>query len=132
MCTVDEDWTCEGASCPPVLDCSSGTEGPGEWATVCAGTFTMGSPESEDGRWDQEVQHDVTLNHDFVILSTEVTQGEFEDLLGYNPSWFSTNGGGVDCGSNCPVEQVNWHEAAAYCNALSDVEGLDYCVSPVV
>lgn len=97
--------------------------GPGEWVTVRAGTFTMGSPPDEGGRSDDETQHEVTLTRDFEILSTEVTQDEFEALLGYNPSYFET------CGGTCPVEEVNWHEAAAYCNALSGEAGLERCYS---
>ena len=78
-------------------------------------TFMMGSPASELGRWDDETEHEVTLTGDFEIQSTEVTQADFEALMGYNPSWFST------CGDDCPVETVSWYEAAAYCNALSEV-----------
>jgi len=63
----------------------------------------------------------VTLTNDFVMLSTEVTQGDFTAMMGYNPSAFPS------CGTRCPVEQVNWHEAAAFCNALSIAEGLALC-----
>ena len=83
--------------------------------------FSMGSPESEVGRASDEVQHSVSLSNTFTMLSTEVTQGQFETLMGYNPSQFSS------CGTNCPVEQVNWYEAAAYCNALSATAGFMAC-----
>ncbi len=93
---------------------------PGDWVVVSAGVFVMGSPEHEEGRDLDETQHEVHLTHDFEMLSTEVTQTQFETLMGYNPSRFS------DC-SNCPVERVSWNEAAAYCNALSDEAGLNRC-----
>jgi formylglycine-generating enzyme required for sulfatase activity len=81
----------------------------------------MGSPEGELSRdWD-ETQHEVTLTHDFEILSSEVTQDEFSGLVGYNPSYVPT------CGGSCPVETVSWYEAAAYANVLSDNAGLEPC-----
>jgi formylglycine-generating enzyme required for sulfatase activity len=83
----------------------------------------MGSPGGEAGRDYilSELRHEVTLTHSFIIRSTEVSQEEFEDIMGYNPSQFS------DCGRRCPVDSVNWHQAAAYCNALSEAEGRDEC-----
>ncbi len=124
---------CEGKACGP--DDCGGTCTPGcavdetchettyqcvtvgEFVTLEAGTFEMGSPEDEAGRWSNEVQHTVTLSRDFRMLSTEVTQGSFEALMGYNPSIFTA------CGTDCPVENVTWYEAAAYCNALSVTVG---------
>ena len=87
----------------------------------CTVTFTMGSPTGEGGRLDNETQHEVTLTHSFWIQETEVTQSEFEAVMGFNPSNFS------GCGGDCPVERVRWHEAAAYCNALSVDAGLSEC-----
>jgi formylglycine-generating enzyme len=105
--------------------------GPGEWVRVEASTFRMGSPESELGR-DREFEtvHQVTLTRSFLMLSTEVTQEDFERVLGYNPAYFGPDGPeGPEayCGTECPVEQVTWHEAAAYCNALSEAESLPSC-----
>jgi formylglycine-generating enzyme required for sulfatase activity len=84
----------------------------------------MGSPDGEPGREPGETQHEVTLTHHFAMLSTEVTIGEFVDLMEYDP---------VDhlqfylCDEDCPVGNVNWHEAASYCNTLSEEEGLPPC-----
>jgi formylglycine-generating enzyme required for sulfatase activity len=80
-----------------------------------------GSPTGEVGRSTNETQHPVTLTRRFEILSTEVTQGDFQRLLGFNPSYYT------NCGTSCPVETVTWHEAAAYCNALSEEAVLDQC-----
>jgi len=63
----------------------------------------------------------VTLTGSFWLKTTEVTQGEWEALMGNNPS---QNSPGCD---NCPVEMVNWWEALAYANALSAAEGLTEC-----
>ena len=54
-----------------------------------AGTFTMGSPESELGRWSHEIQHQVTLTNDFYLSDHELTQSEWEALIGNNPSYFN-------------------------------------------
>jgi formylglycine-generating enzyme required for sulfatase activity len=89
--------------------------------------FTMGSPVTELGRYTDEVQHEVTLTRDFWLMTTEITQQHFLDVMGYNRSWFSADGAGAACGPDCPVEYVNWHEVAAYANVLSGVEGLGEC-----
>jgi formylglycine-generating enzyme required for sulfatase activity len=86
----------------------------------------MGSPASEPCReltgFGKETQHEVTLTRDFEIAETEVIQAEFSSKMGYNNSISATS-----CQQPCPVEQVNWHEAAAYCNALSTSKGLGKC-----
>jgi formylglycine-generating enzyme required for sulfatase activity len=95
----------------------------GTWVQIPKGTFQMGSPPSEPCRGSDEELHQVTLTHGFELMATEVTQERFEGLMGYNPSSFK------NCGSDCPVENVNWHEAVAYCNALSQQKGLALCYS---
>jgi formylglycine-generating enzyme required for sulfatase activity len=95
------------------------------WVKIPAGTFQLGSPATEPCRnsgGNPEDQHSVTLTRDFEIQSTEVTQEQFKGLMEYNPSpWL--------CGANCPMQAVKWHEAAAYCNALSGQKGLAACYS---
>jgi formylglycine-generating enzyme required for sulfatase activity len=81
----------------------------------------MGSPESELGRWDDELQHQVTLTRDFWLMTTEVTQEQFMSIAGENPSHFKR------CGLTYPLHTVNWFVMAAYANALSQAEGLDEC-----
>ena len=97
------------------------------YTRIKAGTFTMGSPASEATRYANETQHAVTLTYNFEMKATEVTQAEFTAFAGTNLSYFSTNGGGSTCGTNCPVEQVNWYEALAYANWLSTQKGLTPC-----
>ena len=97
---------------------------PGTWVTVSVGTFQMGSPKSElcrDNSVGTEMQNSVTLTHKFEIQATEVSQGQFKSLMGYNPAYF------VACGSYCPVETVSWYQAAAYANALSTKNNLTSC-----
>ena len=92
---------------------------------IRAGTFLMGSPTTEAGRSSDETQHQVMLTRSFFMGKHEVTQGEFQARMGYNPSFFS------GCGKNCPVEMVAWHEAAAYCNAASKAAKLAECFTCV-
>ena len=83
------------------------------WVRICAGSFVMGSPVSEVDRRTDEEQHVVTLTRDFAILSTEVTQQEYIDVIGEIPFDFP------GC-SNCPAETVSWHDAARYCNGIEE------------
>lgn len=82
---------------------------------IKGGTYLMGSPESEDWREDDETEHEVTVS-DFYIGQYEVTQKEYREFMGDHESTFS--------GENLPVENVSWYDAAAYCNARSQKEGL--------
>ena len=82
---------------------------------IPGGTFTMGSPANEAERADDEIQHQVKVST-FFIGKYEVTQKEWRELMGNNPSEFR--------GDNLPVEQVSWYEAIEYCNKRSRREGL--------
>ena len=57
----------------------------------------------------------------FWMSPTEVTQAEFRDRMGYNPSYFAA------CGDSCPVENVTWFQALDYANHRSEAEGLETC-----
>ncbi|MBM3270725.1 MAG: SUMF1/EgtB/PvdO family nonheme iron enzyme, partial [Candidatus Sericytochromatia bacterium] len=86
------------------------------FASIPAGSFTMGSPAAEPGRYSDETQHPVKLTRGFYMQTTEVTQAQWQALMGNNPSGFT--------GATRPVEQVSWWDAVAYANALSAKEGL--------
>lgn len=85
---------------------------------IKGGTFQMGSPATEPEREDDEAQHKVSVA-DFLMSSTEVSQQEYERVMGSNPSERK--------GTRLPVENVTWYDAIAYCNALSQREGLTPC-----
>ena len=85
------------------------------FVSVQGGTFTMGSPRSEPGRSSDEVQHQVTVSS-FYMGKYEVTQKEYQEVMGSNPSYFK--------GDNLPVENVSWYDAVEYCNKRSVKEGL--------
>jgi formylglycine-generating enzyme required for sulfatase activity len=82
---------------------------------IQGGTFTMGSPANEPERRDDETQHQVTVNG-FYMGKYQVTQREYQEVRGTNPSFFK--------GDNLPVEHVSWYDAVEYCNKLSQIEGL--------
>jgi formylglycine-generating enzyme required for sulfatase activity len=75
----------------------------------------MGSPLSEADRAGDEVQHTVTLTQGFWVSDHEVKQGEYETVMGGNPSSFKGD-------LNRPVEQVSWNEAVLYCQKLTERE----------
>src|SRR5208337_1463616 len=83
---------------------------------VKGGTFTMGSPNSEQGRSAAEVQHQVTVSS-FHMGKFDVTQDLYQSVMGNNPSYFTGD-------ANRPVEQVSWYDAIEFCNKLSQRDGL--------
>lgn len=82
---------------------------------INGGTFLMGSPDSENWRIEDEVQHSVTVSS-FYIDPYETTQADYERLMGSTPSEFK--------GDRLPVESITWLEAILYANARSEAEGL--------
>jgi formylglycine-generating enzyme required for sulfatase activity len=84
---------------------------------VPSGRFTLGSPLIEPGRDSDEVQYEVVLTRGFFLGETECTQGQWEKVMGGNPSHFR--------GSERPVEQVSWEEAVEYCRKLTAKQRVD-------
>ena len=87
-----------------------------DFIRINGGTFIMGSPADEAGRFSNELQRQVTLSS-FYIGKYEVTQADYQELMGTNPSYFK--------GPDLPVEQVSWFDAVEYCNRLSERNGLE-------
>jgi formylglycine-generating enzyme required for sulfatase activity len=94
---------------------------PDGFVLIQPGTFMMGSPPGEQGGRLSEAQHSVTITRGFCMKATEVTQGEWEAVMGSNPSSFK------NCGATCPVESVSWRSAVRFANQLSLREGLQPC-----
>jgi eukaryotic-like serine/threonine-protein kinase len=85
---------------------------------IPAGKFMMGSPASEKFRVENESpQHQVTLK-EFYISQTEITQSQYQAIVGENPSKFK--------GNNRPVERVDWNQAKEFCRKLSLKTGRTY------
>ena len=84
-----------------------------EFASIPAGKFLMGSPETEKRREGGETQHEVTLTQGFRMGIHEVTQAQYEQVMGQNPSQFK--------GATLPVETVRYNDALEFCQKLSDL-----------
>jgi len=84
----------------------------GKFVSIQSETFTMGSPETEKGRSNDEVQHQVTLTKDFEMMATQVTQKMWAKVMGTNPSYFK--------GENLPVESVSWNDCQKFIEKLNE------------
>jgi len=98
---------------------------------VPAGTFDMGSPFSEEERGESERLHKVKLTKGFFIGIHDVTQWEYEQVMGHNPSYFSAKGGGksvigVRDTARFPVDNVSWNDAVEFCHRLSEDDRWKY------
>jgi len=84
------------------------------------GTFMMGSPESEEAHREDETQHEVTISKDYYLGVYEVTQAQYEKVIGKNPSHFQ---GAIvgNYNADLPVEQVSWDDAVEFCKKLSEL-----------
>ena len=99
-----------------------------DMALIPSGKFTMGSPITEAGRFDNEIQHQVTLTKDFYMGIYQVTQEQYMAIIGSNPSNFSESNSMPAAEDEVslmrPVETVSWYDALVFCNKLSIKEGL--------
>jgi formylglycine-generating enzyme required for sulfatase activity len=101
-----------------------------KFVLIQPGKFMMGSKlsptEIEDkyggeAKWysDETPQHEVTITKPYYIQTTEVTQGQWKAVMGFNPSGLKT------CGENCPAEKVSWHDVEEFIKRLNQKEGTD-------
>jgi formylglycine-generating enzyme required for sulfatase activity len=91
-----------------------------EMVVIPAGRFLMGSPESEPGRFEDEGPQRLVDVPRFAMGVYEVTQGQWQAVMGSNPSRFGS------CGMNCPVENVSWNDAQEFVRRLSQRTGHSY------
>ena len=137
---VGQQWTCTAIASDGDLEtqssstsveisssCGEGTiaasQSGVDFVEVCGETFDMGCTSGAGTCGSDETLRSVTLTRNYYVSVTEVTQDQYSDLMGVNPSGMSA------CGGDCPVETVNWHMAAAYTNVLSRAAGLTSCYS---
>jgi formylglycine-generating enzyme required for sulfatase activity len=84
---------------------------------IALGTFQMGSTA---GNSNEQPVHQVTLSAPFWIGKYEVTQAQYQAVMGNNPSFFQ--GASATNAPQRPVETVTWNNAVAYCQALTATE----------
>ena len=85
---------------------------------IKGGCFDMGDTFG-DGEKDEKPVHEVCVD-DFYLGEHEVTQGEWQDVMGNNPSSYK------DCGGECPVESVTWNDVQQYIRKLNRKTGIKY------
>jgi formylglycine-generating enzyme required for sulfatase activity len=89
-----------------------------DFSVVPSGTFMMGPVVGDSSAGsDESPQHSVTISKDFLLLRSETTQDQYIAVMGSNPSNFTGD-------TSRPVEQVSWTNSVAFCDKLSDDEGV--------
>ena len=96
----------------PIEDPYSRTGGAMEFQWIPAGSFLMGTPEDDY----TETQHAVTISQGFWMGKYEVTQAQWEAVMGSNPSRYSRY---FECGPRCPVERVSWDDVQQFIERLN-------------
>jgi formylglycine-generating enzyme required for sulfatase activity len=86
-----------------------------ELVLIPAGTFVMGSPETEKNRDANETAHEVTLTKPCYLGRFEVTQEQYRQISGASPSQFE--------GRGLPVDSVSWDDAQAFCKKATRTAG---------
>jgi formylglycine-generating enzyme required for sulfatase activity len=92
-----------------------------EFVSVPAGTFTMGSPNTENGRNTNEgPQHEVTISQGFYLGKYEVTQAQWQAVMPTKP-WSGKNY--VKEGDNYPAHYLSWDNAQDFVQTLNAIAG---------
>jgi formylglycine-generating enzyme required for sulfatase activity len=103
---------------PPALTLDLGGGVKWEGGLIPPGTFVMGSPKGEAKTEEEsarEKQHKVTISRPFYLGRYEVTQAQYQQVMGTNPS--------VTKGDNLPVGNLQWQDAQSFCEKLSGQSG---------
>jgi len=87
-----------------------------EMVVIPPGTYYMGSDEGND----ESPSHLVTISKPLAIGKTEVTQGQWKSIMGSNPSRY------IDCGDDCPVENISWDDAHEFIQKINAKTGKQY------
>ncbi|WP_442902146.1 SUMF1/EgtB/PvdO family nonheme iron enzyme [Flexistipes sp.] len=85
---------------------------------VLGGCYQMGDIFGDGGEDDEKPVHEVCID-DFYIGKYEVTQGQWEKIMGYNPSFF-------DDGDRYPVENVSWNGVQGFIEELNSQSGKNF------
>jgi len=104
----------------PLVDMKTLTNSIGvTFVLIPAGSFIMGSPLSEQNRFNDETKHRVTLTKPFYMQTTQVTQGQWKAVMESDPPSYS------NCGDSFPVEKISWDNCQEFIGKLNQLEGTD-------
>ena len=105
--------------CPILIPGQTNTFDSIEFQWCPNGTFMMGSPEGEDGRYDDETQHEVTISEGFWLSKYEVTQAQWVDVMGSNPllDYFPPDYPLI--GDDLPITMVSWNDVQEFLAELN-------------
>jgi Uncharacterized conserved protein len=90
-----------------------------KFVLIPAGKFIMGCPDEEKGFGEEKIdekQHEVTITKPFYMQTTAVTQKQWKEIMGNNPSCFD------ECGENCPVDSITWNDVQIFIEKLNKKE----------
>lgn len=86
---------------------------------IPTGEFLMGLPDSVTTAWgDEKPQHRVRISKPFYLAKYEVTQQQWQTVMGNNPSVFTA--------PRNPIENVSWNDAKAFCDRVAQKDGKEY------
>ncbi|GMW02091.1 MAG: hypothetical protein AMXMBFR84_32270 [Candidatus Hydrogenedentota bacterium] len=91
-----------------------------EFVRIPAGSFLMGTPDSEGGLERERPQHKVNISRAFYLSTTKVTNAQFTAVLGPDARTYKPGE------SDWPAKEVNWFEANEYCDVISKATGLKF------
>lgn len=80
------------------------------------GTFMMGSPKEEIGRFSDEHHHEVEIKDGFWMLDVTITRELWKKIMGTDPAQFKSSW-------QLPVESITWYEAKEFCKKFSELTG---------
>jgi formylglycine-generating enzyme required for sulfatase activity len=93
-----------------------------EFMLIPSGAFMMGCSDGDTECGDDEKpQHKVSISKSFYMGKYEVTQGQWKQVMGNNPSLFK------ECGENCPVDRVSWNDTQEFIEKICELEKMNPC-----
>ncbi len=95
-----------------------------KFAYIPPGEFTRGSPETEAYRDADEIQAKITITKGFFIVTTEVSQEQWEKVMGQRMRMEDPDSDFI--GRTLPVHSITWAQAQEFCRRLSEIEGKTY------
>ncbi len=107
------------------LVCTFGKKPPAMVPIGASGkTFVMGSADAASSV-NEHPAHSVSFTYNYFLGACEVTQGDYQRVMGTNPAQSNATQGTAGIGDNFPVYYVRWYDAVLYCNARSKMDGFD-------